>query len=216
MSGSDNTSDKPARRKSDATLLGKSSQDLGDRVYTLEFGVNLSQISLEGLTHYSVSISRTNKDTNIEEKLSSSLEVSLSKNKHIVQVEGGPPVTFTVTQKTLDLSIIELDESIIEAVNDGLSWLQGNSAEQWVQENRRKIPIELLTEGIAVNLLMSSISTIIGGSVACHKKVMQGRQAMFQSKSDYVEAMFENLRNKLDEFTEVAINRGVQYYVANK
>lgn len=215
MANTDDKTDKLARRKSDSTLLGTSSQELEDKTYALEFGVNLSQISIVGLTHYSVAISCSYKNNNTHEKLSSSLEVSLNNNNHVIQIEGGPPIAFNVTDKTLDLSITELDESIIDAVNTGLSWLKGNSEEQWVKENRRKIPMDLISDGIAVNLLMSSISTIISGSVSCHKKVMQEQQAMFQSKSDYVDAMFESLRGKLDEFTEVAIHRGVQNYVAN-
>lgn len=52
MNNSGKNKPTPARRKSDLTLLGTSSQDLGDKVYTLEFGVNLSQISFEGLNKF--------------------------------------------------------------------------------------------------------------------------------------------------------------------
>jgi len=60
MTNKDHTS-KPSRRKSDLTLLGSSSQDLDDWVYTLEFGANLEKTSFEGLNNYSVANTRTDK-----------------------------------------------------------------------------------------------------------------------------------------------------------
>jgi hypothetical protein len=215
MTKSDNTHNKPTRRKSDVTLLGKSSHDLDHKVYTLEFGVNLSELTLEGLNNYSVSISRTDKEKGDTESLATALEVSLKNSAHTIQVEGGPPSSFTVTDKTIDLTIIELDSSIIDAVKKGLEWVKGEGDNEWIYENRRRVPVDLLNDPIAVNLLMSSISTIIGGSVDCHRRIMLEKKAMFSSRQDYIDAMYDGLRVEIDEFTVVAINRGVQNYVAN-
>ena len=216
MTSSDKSTEKPARRKSDVTLLGKSSQDLGDKVYTLEFGVNLSELTLEGLNNYSVGITRLDEQSKQSESLATALVVSLRGDRHTMHIEGGPPIVFITTEQTLDLTFIELEQSIIDAVNKGMEWLKGALDEDdWVQDNRRHVPLDLLTDKIAINLLMSSISTLIAGSVACHKKIMYEKQSMFSSRNDYIGAMYEGLRDELDEFTEVAINRGVQNYVAN-
>jgi hypothetical protein len=219
MTNSDKPTERPARRKSDVTLLGKSSQDLGDKVYTLEFGVNLSELTLEGLNNYSVGITRQDKQSKKSEKsesLATALVVSLRGDRHTMHIEGGPPIVFITTEQTLDLTLIELEQSVIDAVNKGMEWLKGTLDEDdWVQDNRRHVPLDLITDKIATNLLMSSISTLIAGSVACHKKIMHEKQSFFSSRNDYIGAMFEGLRDELDEFTEVAINRGVQNYVAN-
>jgi hypothetical protein len=216
MTNSDKSTEKPARRKSDVTLLGTSSQDLGDKVYTLKFGVNLSELTLEGLNNYSLGVACLDKQSKTTESLVTALVLSLRGDRHTMHIEGGPPIVFTTTEQTLDLTFVELEQSIIDAVNKGMEWLKGAlDDDDWVQDNRRHIPLDLITDKIAINLLMSSISTLIAGSVACHKRIMHEKQSMFSSRNDYIGAMYEGLRDELDEFTEVAINRGVQNYVAN-
>lgn len=213
-SSPDNES-KLTRRKSDATLLGMSSHELNDKIYSLEFGVNLSLLTLEGLTHYSVAISCFDKNSQQEQKLSSSLEVSLTTSDHKVQIEGGPPIRFSVSEKTHDLEELSLEDSIVNTVNQGVSWLKGEPDSEWVKENRRQVPEALLNDAIAVNLLMSSISTIIAGSVFCHRKVISNQKQMFESRDHYIKAMVFELRAKLDDFTHLAIHRGVQLFVAS-
>lgn len=205
----------PNRRKSDLTLLGTSSQDLDDRVYTLVFGVNLAKTSFEGLNNYSVAISRTDSDDQ-SLTLSSVLEFRLQEDKNTISIEGGPPYSFGITDKTLDLACTDLDEDIVLAVMKGIAWLKGDIKDDWISTNRRKVPVALLEDGIAINLLMSSISTIIGGSLACHNEVIRNRSTLFTSKADYISAMYESLKGKLDEFTVVAINRGVAHYIETR
>lgn len=214
MSNPNNGKNKPARRKSDLTLLGTSSQDLDDRVYTIEFGVNLAQITFEGLNNYSVSIECRDKTTDTTERLSSVLEIRLREKNNSISIEGGPPCTFAVFHNTLNLTNPELDESIVGAVNNGIAWLTGDFGKDWVKENRRRVPDEILKDGIAINLLMSSISTLIAGSLACHDSVIKGNQGPFSNREDYVNAMYDQLRGRLDELTVTAINRGIQRYVA--
>lgn len=214
MDKRNNNPDKPTRRKSDLTLLGISSQELEDRVYTLEFGVNLAQISFEGLNNYSVSISRTDKKTGTTESLTSVLEFRLSEGNNKISIEGGPPYPFPVTRKTLDLSCTELDKGIVEVVDKGIAWLKGEIKDDWISKNRRKVPSGILNDAIAVNLLMSSISTIIAGSMDCHNRVIREKQQLFTRKEDYINAMYETLKNELDDFTVIAINRGVEHYIA--
>lgn len=213
MDNLDNKPTKPARRKSDLTLLGSSSQDLEEWNYTLEFGVNLSQISFEGLNNYYVSVARTDKKNNVTETLTSVLEFRLSDDNNKISIEGGPPFPFIITSKTIDLACTDLDEDIVNAVNNGIAWLKGDIDYDWINENRRKIPTALLNDAIAINLLMSSISTIIGGSMSCHNKIIKEKQPLFTSKADYINAMYDMLRNELENFTVIAINRGVQHYI---
>lgn len=213
MEPTDPNKAKPARRKSDLTLLGTSSQDLEDKVYTLEFGVNLSRISFEGLNNYSVAITCWDKNTDVTESLSSVLEFRLQEGNNKISIEGGPPFPFWITRKTLDLSCTELDDGIVEAVTKGIAWLKGEIKDDWVSKNRRKVPANLLNDRIAVNLLMSSISTIIGGSMDCHERVIKSQSRLFTSKADYINAMYDTLKEELDDFTVVAINRGVQHYI---
>jgi hypothetical protein len=111
----------PARRKSDLTLLGTSSQDLGDKVYTLEFGVNLSQISLEGLNNFSVSVYCWDKQSDVAESLTSVLEFKLQEGKNKISIEGGPTYPSWITKKTLDLACTDMDEGIVDAVQKGIS-----------------------------------------------------------------------------------------------
>lgn len=212
MTNKDHTS-KPSRRKSDLTLLGSSSQDLDDWVYTLEFGVNLEKTSFEGLNNYSVANTRTDKKTEESETLSSVLEFRLQEGNNTISIEGGPPYDFGITKKTLDLDCIELDEDIVLAVIKGIAWLKGEIKYDWISTNRRRIPFALLADRIAINLLMSSISTIIGGSMSCHNKVIRSQSSLFTSKEDYTRAMYEALKANLEEFTVIAINRGVQHYI---
>lgn len=87
-------SDKPARRKSDLPLLGKTSQDFENRVYTLDFKVNLTQITFEGLSNYAVTISCFDKDTQQTESISSVLDISLKQDNNSLIIEGGPTVCF--------------------------------------------------------------------------------------------------------------------------
>ena len=119
---------------------------------------------------------------------------------------------FSVSEDTLDLSDLKLDEGIVEAVTNGIAWLKDGRTTERV-ENRRQVPRELLEDRIAMNLLMSSISTIIAGSMECHQKVIKEKQRLFTHKNDYINAMYECLQRNLDDLTVVAINRGVQYYV---
>lgn len=205
-------SDKPARRKSDLPLLGKTSQDFENRVYTLDFKVNLTQITFEGLSNYAVTISCFDKDTQQTESISSVLDISLKQDNNSLIIEGGPTVFFSVSEDTLDLSDLKLDEGIVEAVTNGIAWLKDGRTTERV-ENRRQVPRELLEDRIAMNLLMSSISTIIAGSMECHQKVIKEKQRLFTHKNDYINAMYECLQRNLDDLTVVAINRGVQYYV---
>jgi len=118
-------SDTPSRRKSDQTLLGKSSQDLDNRVYTLEFGVNLSQIGFEGLNNYVVGISCLDKSTGKSETLTSALEINHQFASNTLNIEGGPPFGFSVSKNTMDLECTDIDESIVKAVNKGIAWLRG-------------------------------------------------------------------------------------------
>ena len=127
-------------------------------------------------------------------------------------LRGGPTEVFSVGTDTLDLSNMELDENIAEAVNSGLAWLKGEGQEKMIK-NRRQIPTALLHDRMAMNLLMSSISTIIAGSMECHKRVINEKRHLFTQKNDYSDAMFDALRDELEELTVVAINRGVQHYV---
>ena len=117
-----------------------------------------------------------------------------------------------MNEDTLDLSDLKLDEGIVEAVTNGIAWLKDGRTTERV-ENRRQVPRELLEDRIAMNLLMSSISTIIAGSMECHQKVIKEKQRLFTHKNDYIDAMYECLQRNLDDLTVVAINRGVQYYV---
>jgi len=166
-------SDTPSRRKSDQTLLGKSSQDLDNRVYTLEFGVNLSQIGFEGLNNYVVGISCLDKSTGKSETLTSALEINHQFASNTLNIEGGPPFGFSVSKNTMDLECTDIDESIVKAVNKGIAWLRGEITDSWIKKNRRRVPAGLLEDRIAVCLLISSISTIIGGSMECHHKVIR-------------------------------------------
>jgi len=93
-----------------------------------------------------------------------------------------------------------------------LAWLKGDGQEKTIK-NRREIPRALLDDRMAMNLLMSSISTIIAGSMDCHKKVIHEEQHLFIQKHDYSNAMYKALCADLDELTVLAINRGVQHYV---
>lgn len=213
MNESDNdkrTPDKRGRRKSDMTLLGTSSQDMEDKVYTLEFGVNLSQISFEGLNNYSVTVSCHDKKTDTTESFNSSLEIRLREESNILSIEGGPPCAFEVGPDTLDLTHLEIDKGVIRAVNKGLGWLRGDSDTEWLVKNRRQVPEALLGDPIAINLLMSSISTVIGEAMACHRTVMQSNNQPFSSRSDYVNAMFDCLKGSIEELTEIAIHRAVK------
>jgi len=203
---------RPSRRKSDLPLLGNTSQDFENKTYTLEFKVNLTQITFEGLNNYAVTIFCFDKDTQKTQKISSVLDIRLREKNNKLSIEGGPVVFFSVGNNTLDLSNIELDENIVKAVNTGLAWLKGEGKEQTIK-NRREIPRALVDDRMAMNLLMSSISTIIAGSMDCHKKVIHEEQHLFIHKHDYSNAMHNALRNNLDELTTLAINRGVQYYV---
>ena len=207
--------DDPHRRRSDLTLLGSSSQDLEDKIYTLEFGVNLGHITFEGLNTYSVTVTCFDKASDSTQSLTSVLEIHRQDQINAISIEGGPPYAFKVSDKTLDLSSDDLDQSIIYVVEQGISWLKGEIQDNWVTENRRKVPKELLNDRIAINLLMSSVSTIIGASLDCHRQVVKEKQHLFTSKQDYVDAMYEKLKEELDEFTVVAINRGVQHYVSS-
>ena len=216
MNTTDKNTSRPSRRKSDLTLLGTSSQELDDWVYTLEFGVNLSQISFEGLNNYSVSVSRTDKNSRITETLTSVLEFRLSEGNNKISIEGGPPYPFPITRKTLDLECTDLDAGIVKAVTQGIAWLKGEINDDWVSENRRRVPEGLLNDGLAITLLMSSISTIMGGSMECHNKVIKDKRPLFTSKADYINAMYDTLKNRLDDFTVVAINRGVEHYITTK
>ncbi len=204
----------PARRKSDLTLLGTSSQDLGDKVYTLEFGVNLSQISFEGLNNFSVSVYCWDKQSDVAESLTSVLEFKLQEGKNKISIEGGPTYPFWITKKTLDLACTDMDEGIVDAVQKGISWLKGEITDDFLKTNRRKVPVNLVNDRIALNLLMSSISTIIGGSMDCHNRLIKSRSQLFTNKADYINAMYDMLKQKLDDFTIVAINRGVQHYIS--
>jgi len=166
-------SDTPSRRKSDQTLLGKSSQDLDNRVYTLEFGVNLSQIGFEGLNNYVVGISCLDKSTGKSETLTSALEINHQFASNTLNIEGGPPFGFSVSKNTMDLECTDIDESIVKAVNKGIAWLRGEITDSWIKKNRRRVPAGLLEDRIAVCLLINSISTIIDSSMECHHKVIR-------------------------------------------
>jgi len=214
MDNKDKKQPTPTRRKSDLTLLGTSSQDLGDKVYTLEFGVNLSQISLEGLNNFSVSVCCWDKQSDVTESLTSVLEFKLQEGNNKISIEGGPTYPFWITKKTLDLACTDLDEGIVDAVKKGISWLKGEITDDFLKTNRRKVPVNLLNDRIAINLLMSSISTIIGGSMDCHNRLIKSRSRLFTNKADYINAMYDMLKEELDDFTVVAINRGVKYYMA--
>lgn len=214
MSSSETTTEHPKRRKSDLTLFGTSSQDLDNRNYTLKFGVNLSQITFEGLNNYSVAITRRDNATGKQETLSAVLEINHRFANNTISIEGGPPFGFSVDESTMDLECTEIDQNIVDTVNKGISWLKGEIKDSWIKSNRRHVPSELFGDAIAVSLLMSSISTIIGGSMECHNKVIREKQHLFTCKHDYVDAMFDSLRMELDDFTRVAINRGVQHYIA--
>lgn len=204
--------DRPSRRKSDLPLLGNTSQEFENKVYTLEFKVNLAQITFEGLNNYAVTVACFDKDTGTTESISSVLDMRLRENQNDLTIEGGPPVFFTVGSDTMDLSNMALDQSIVDAVNSGLSWLRGESSERMIK-NRRSVPRALLEDRMAMNLLMSSISTIIAGSMDCHKRVINEKRHLFTQKDDYINAMYDALRADLDELAVVAINRGVQHYV---
>ncbi len=203
---------RPSRRKSDLPSLGNTSQEFENKIYTLEFKVNLVQITFEGLNNYAVTISCFDKDTEETESISSVLDIHLSEKNNNISIEGGPTEVFSVGTDTLDLSNMELDENIAEAVNSGLVWLKGEGQEKMIK-NRRQIPTALLHDRMAMNLLMSSISTIIAGSMECHKRVINEKRHLFTQKNDYSDAMFDALRDELEELTVVAINRGVQHYV---
>ena len=202
----------PSRRKSDLPVLGNTSQEFENKIYTLEFKVNLVQTAFEGLNNYAVTISCFDKDTQETQNISSVLDINLSEKNNNISIEGGPPVVFSVGADTMDLSNMELDENIVEAVNSGLAWLKGDGQEKTIK-NRREIPRALLHDRMAMNLLMSSISTIIAGSMDCHKKVIHEEQHLFIQKHDYSNAMYKALCADLDELTVLAINRGVQHYV---
>jgi hypothetical protein len=143
--------DKPARRKSDLPLLGKTSQDFENRVYTLDFKVNLTQITFEALSNYAVTISCFDKDTQQTESISSVLDISPKQDNNSLIIEGGPTVFFSVSEDTLDLSDLKLDEGIVEAVTNGIAWLKDGRTTERV-ENRRQVPRELLEDRIATNL----------------------------------------------------------------
>ncbi len=209
-----NTDDtnKPARRKSDLSLLGNTSQDFENKVYTLDFKVNLTHITFEGLNNYAVTVSCLDKDTQVTESISSVLDISLKQDNNSLIIEGGPTVYFSVAEDTLDLSDLKLDEGIVDAVTSGIAWLKDDKTIDRVQ-NRRQVPKQLLEDRLAINLLMSSISTIIAGSIECHEIVMKEKQRLFTHKNDYSNAMYDCLQKNLDDLTVVAINRGVQYYV---
>ena len=143
--------DKRARSKSDLPLLGKTSQDFENRVYTLDFKVNLTQITFEALSNYAVTISCFDKDTQQTESISSVLDISLKQDNNSLIIEGGPTVFFSVSEDTLDLSDLKLDEGIVEAVTNGIAWLKDGRTTERV-ENRRQVPRELLEDRIATNL----------------------------------------------------------------
>jgi len=56
-----------------------------------------------------------------------------------------------VSEDTLDLSDLKLDEGIVEAVTNGIAWLKDGRTTERV-ENRRQVPRELLEDRIATNL----------------------------------------------------------------
>jgi len=107
-----------------------------------------------------------------------------------------------------------MDEGIVDAVQKGISWLKGEITDDFLKTNRRKVPVNLFNDRIALNLLMSSISTIIGGSMDCHNRLIKSRSQLLTNKADYINAMYDMLKQKLDDFTIVAINRGVQHYIS--
>lgn len=104
-----------------------------------------------------------------------------------------------------------MDEGIVDAVQKGISWLKGEITDDFLKTNRRKVPVNLVNDRIALNLLMSSI---IGGSMDCHNRLIKSRSQLFTNKADYINAMYDMLKQKLDDFTIVAINRGVQHYIS--
>jgi len=215
MDRSNNTSGKPQRRNSDLTLLGSSSQEMEDRVYTLTFGVDLADTSFEGLHNYAVSISRLDTDTGMEEALASVLRIGLQSKTYSVSVEGGPFYDFDITKKTVDLTSHELDQGVIDAVHNGIAWVKGEVPNEQGLRNRRHVPIILLDDPIAVSLLMSSISTLIGGATKGHHQVINEKGVAFDSREDYINHMYDVLKGNLDTFTEVAIYRCVNYYMSN-
>ena len=215
MSTSREDTPTPSRRKSDLTLPGTSSQDLGDTVYTLVFGVNLAKTSFEGLNNYSVAITRTDSIA-VSHTLTSALEFRLQEDNNTIRIEGGPPDKFGITDETLDLDCMALDEGIVLAVMKGIAWLKGVIQDDWISTNRRKVPVALLDDGIAINQLMSSISTIIGDSLACHNQVIHNRNTLFTRETDYRNAIYAALKEKLDVFTVVAIHRGDAHYVETR
>lgn len=211
----DTSSDTPHRRRSDLTLLGSSSQELEHKVYTLTFGVDLADITFEGLHNYAVTVSRRDNNNGSEESLTSVLKIGLQSKTYNVSVDGGPAYDFTITDKTLDLDSFELDTGIVDAVNRGIAWIRGEIRDERMQANRRRVPSILLDDPIAVSLLMSSISTLVGGATRCHRQVIAAQKNTFTSKEDYINRMYDGLKDDMDTFTEVAIYRCVNYYMAS-
>ena len=79
---------RPSRRKSDLPSLGNTSQEFENKIYTLEFKVNLVQITFEGLNNYAVTISCFDKDTEETESISSVLDIHLSEKNNNISIEG--------------------------------------------------------------------------------------------------------------------------------
>lgn len=207
---------KHQERSTDLTLLGQSSQDMGDKVYTLAFGVDLTDASFDGLHNYAVAITCLNRKTGKAETLNAALEIHLGEGVYRLGMEGSPPRLFSIRNDTLDLNNSDLDPGIIDVVNQGISWLVPAPGIPKRQPNRRHIPSGLLHDTMAINLLMSSVSTLIAGAQDCQTRVISQKSHLFTSRDDFIGSMFDCLKEQMDHFTCVAINRCVNHTMATR
>ena len=140
-----------------------------------------------------VFISTNQNDT--EEKLRAELDINLREAMNSVSIEGNSPLYFAITNRTFDISDLDIESSIQEVVDMGLINYQVKSG------IRPGSPLEsqpLYFDMVASNLIKASISALLAQFIVCHKQVIQNAGHLFASRQDYIRDMCKWMARSTD------------------
>jgi len=174
--------------------------------YQLALEVDISKVSLEGLNCFLITVESRRRDSGLQERLHSDLELNLRQSMSSVSVAGEARQYFTVTGRSLTLEQDHIDSSIHEAVDLGLMGLRIRSGARPTNGNGHNILFDTLT----CNLLKGAISTLLAQATICHRQVILNADHIFASRQDYVRDMCNSMARQAGSMATSIIGKAMQ------
>lgn len=187
-------------------VLCRFSHDLDDYRYFVELEADIDQVSLEGMNHYLISVTRSGGKTGLQESLVAALEINLREEMNSISIDTGQPYYFTVSRRSMDLYDEQIDSSIQEVVDLGLVQQRLNADARGAGKD---FAYSILFDYFASDLIKASASALLAQSTLCHGEVLRNAGGLFANRQDYVREMCHCIRKHAENLSNAVVNKAL-------